>query len=179
MILKVGLPSDRKTICFCTPERPDDRSFAVFRASSQLVPPFGHALTAVPIAPGEVVNCEVVRALSLNVTTAICTCCSAGRAAFAAVRSLLAKAVAAFFAFVSRLLFFHTAGLVKHQHNIGRHRGRNRGRRTIAGRSQMQRILITVSTFDFGNAFTIRRLQGGSVTGRILVVFRNGGRVVT
>ena len=107
MILKVGLPSDRKTICFCTPERPDDRSFAVFRASSQLVPPFGHALTAVPIAPGEVVNCEVVRALSLNVTTAICTCCSAGRAAFAAVRSLLAKAVAAFFfAFVSRLLFF-------------------------------------------------------------------------
>ena len=31
---------------------------------------------------------------------------------------------------------FHTAGLVKHQHNIGRHRGRNRGRRTIAGRSQ-------------------------------------------
>ena len=40
----------------------------------------------------------------------------------------------------------------------------------------MQRILITVSTFDFGNAFTIRRLQGGSVTGRILVVFRNGGR---
>ena len=66
---------------------------------------------------------------------------------------------------------FHTAGLVKHQHNIGRHRGRNRGRRTIAGRSQMQRILITVSTFDFGNAFTIRRLQGGSVTGRILVVF--------
>ena len=106
MILKVGLPSDRKTICFCAPERPDDRSFAVFRASSQLVPPFGHALTAVPIAPGEVVNCEVVRALSLNVTTAICTCCSAGRAAFAAVRSLLAKAVAAFFAFVSRLLFF-------------------------------------------------------------------------
>ena len=74
------------------------------------------------------------------------------------------------------VVVFHTAGLVKHQHNIGRHRGRNRGRRTIAGRSQMQRILITVSTFDFGNAFTIRRLQGGSVTGRILVVFRNGGR---
>lgn len=43
----------------------------------------------------------------------------------------------------------------------------------------MQRILITVSTFDFGNAFTIRRLQGGSVTGRILVVFRMAEDVVT
>lgn len=70
-----------------------------------MVPPFGHALTAVLMLPAEVVKFEVVRALSLNVTTAICTCCSAGRAAFAAVRSLLAKAVAAFFAFVSRLLF--------------------------------------------------------------------------
>ena len=91
-------------MCFFTPGRPC-RSFACLSAASQLVPPSGSPFTALLISEAFVVNGCLREAFVLNVTTAIRTGRSFDKSELSVVSNLLASALAASCALLSRSPF--------------------------------------------------------------------------